>query len=336
MLKFKVLAGILVTVMAGAAIWWFVTARAHEALVEAWFENRREAGWQAEAGISVAGFPNRLDVTLTDLALADPQSGWAWSAPQVEIDQIIYDPTFYVMTWPAEQIVAAPGARAVLRSGRMQASFRAQRSTSLGLERVSVDIENAALAADAGWTAGAEKLSAHVLAAPDAGPENAYQFRLDGVRLRMPDFLRATLDPAGALPAALETLTLDGRAALDKPLDRFALEGEKPDILAFSLNEARAEWGPLKLLVSGATKADAAGYAEGEFDIAATNWREMLDAAVAAGGVPAGLADTLRSGLGFLAGLGGDPDQLDVTLTLSGGLARIGPVPVGAAPRMVD
>lgn len=336
MLKFKVLAGVLVTLMVGAGVWWMLTARAHEQAVEAWLENRRQAGWQADAAVSIAGFPNRLDVTLADLALADPRSGWAWSAPQVEIDQVIYDPTFYVVTWPEEQSVAAPGARATLRSERMAASFRAQRTLSLGLERVSVDIQNAALAAEAGWTAGAARLNAHILAAPDAGPENAYQFRLDGLRIRMPDFLRATLDPAGTLPPSIETLVLDGRAALDKPLDRHALEGPKPDILALSLNQGLAEWGALKLDVKGSARADSEGYAEGEFAISATNWRAMLDASVAAGAMPASVADTLKQGLDFLARLSGDRDRLDVTLVLADGLARIGPIPIGAAPKMVE
>lgn len=336
MLKYKLLAGLIVTVLVGGAVSWMIAARAHENAIAGWLEERRQAGWQAEAEISVAGFPNRLDVTLRNLALADPQSGWAWSAPRVEIDQVIYDPTFYVVTWPAEQRLAAPGARAVLRAEKMVASFRAERSSTLGLVRTSFDLQRAALSAEAGWTAGADRLNAHLRAAPDAGPENTYQFRLDGVRLRLPDFVRALLDPAGALPPAIETLALDGHAALDRPLDRFALEGPKPDILSLSLSEGVAEWGALRLDVSGSMKADAAGYAEGEFDISATNWREMLDAATAAGALAPGFGETLKAGLGFIAKLGGDGDKLDVTLVLSGGHARIGPVPIGAAPRLVD
>lgn len=313
-----------------------LAARTHENAVAGWLEERREQGWLAEADVSIAGFPNRLDVTLRDLALADPESGWAWSAPRVEIDQVIYDPTFYVVTWPPEQRLAAPGARAVLRSEKMAASFRAERSAALGLVRASLDIQRAALSAEAGWTAGADRLNTHLRAAPEAGPENTYQFRLDGVRLRLPDFLRELVDPAGALPPAIETLAFDGHAALDRPLDRRALEGPKPDILSFSLNDGIAEWGALRLAVTGSMKADREGYGEGEFEISATNWRAMLDAATNAGALAPGFGETLKAGLGFIARLGGDGDRLDVTLVLSGGQARIGPVPIGAAPRLAD
>lgn len=336
MLKFKLLAGLIITVIVGAAVWWLMAARAQETALETWLQQRRDAGWQAEADISILGFPNRLDIKLTDIALADPSSGWAWSAPWLEIAQVIYDPTFFVANWPAEQRLAAPGARAILRAEKMEGSLKAGTRTTLPLRRASFDIQKAALAADAGWTAGVDRLGLHVREAPEAGPPNAYEFRADILRLRLPDFIRAQLDPAGALPPAIETATFDGRAAFDRPLDRFAIEGPKPGLTALSLSEAVAEWGALRLVVSGSMKADAEGYAEGEFDIAADNWREMLDAAVAAGAMSLAFAETLKTGLGFVARLSGDGDRLDVGLVFANGLTRIGPIPVGRAPRLLQ
>lgn len=336
MRRMKLLAGLIVLVMVAGAGWWWMAAQAHEAAIRAWLDGRRAAGWQAEAAVSIAGFPNRLDLTFEAVALADPASGWAWEAPRFEIDSVIWDPTFYVAAWPPEQRVAAPGARATVRSESMRASFRAFRETTLPLERASFDALRPSVEAEAGWTAGAERLGLHIRAAPGAGPANAYEFRADAVRLRLPDFLRVRLDPAGALPPAMEIASAEGRVAFDRPLDRFALEGRKPGATHLTLKEARAEWGGLRLLVSGAAEADAEGYAEGEFDIRAENWSAMLDAAEAAGAVTPGFAETLRAGLGFLARLGGDGTSLDVALVFSGGRARIGPVPVGAAPRMIS
>lgn len=334
-MKFKLLAGAIVAVILGLVIWWFIAARAQEAAMEAWFADRRAAGWQAEAAdISVIGFPNRLDMTLTEPAFSDPESGWAWSAPRFDIAQVIYDPTFFVAFWPQEQRIAAPGARATLRTEVMEASLRTEKHTDLALLRVSLDIQRAALVADAGWTAGADRLSAHLRAAPEAGPENAYEMRAEALRLRLPDHIRSVLDPAGALPPAIENVVIETRAALDRPLDRHALEGPKPNIAQFSLKTLNAEWGALRLAVSGAAKADADGYADGEFDIEATNWKAMLDAAVEAGALDRTLAETLKTGLGFVARFSGSKDTLNVPLIFSGGLARIGPVPVGRAPRL--
>lgn len=335
MRKLKLLAGLIVSVMVIASVWWLLLARSQEAALEVWFADRRAAGWQAEAGIAVRGFPSRLDMTLTEPALADPSSGWAWSAPVLEIAQVAYEPTFFVVSWPAEQRLAAPGARATLRTEEMRASLKAGAAGALPLERASLDVNRAALAAEAGWTAGAERLTLHLRAAPEAGPPNAYEFRADALRLRLPDFMRAALDPAGALPPALEAAAFEGRAALDRPLDRFALDSGPPQIAQLSLREARAEWGALRLSVTGAMKADAEGFAEGEFDVSAENWREMLDAAVAAGALDPTFAETLKAGLGFIARLSGAGERLDVTLVFEGGRARIGPVPLGPAPLLI-
>ncbi|PIP98224.1 MAG: hypothetical protein COW75_00955, partial [Rhodobacterales bacterium CG18_big_fil_WC_8_21_14_2_50_71_9] len=44
--------------------------------------------------------------------------------------------------------------------------------------------------------------------------------------------LRDLIDPAGALPDLAQALRLDARLALDRPLDRFAVEDAAPQITA--------------------------------------------------------------------------------------------------------
>lgn len=51
MSKLKLLAGVLVLIMAGITAWWFIAASAEKAAITSWLENRRAAGWQAEAEI---------------------------------------------------------------------------------------------------------------------------------------------------------------------------------------------------------------------------------------------------------------------------------------------
>ena len=336
-MKLKILAGLLFLTPFVLAAWWWVGATAQQNALEGWLAERRGAGWQAEAAaIDVNGFPNRLDATLRAPRLADPQSGWSWSADRLDIRQVIYDPTFFVVEWPSEQRIAAPGAPATLRTDVMEMSAKVSGEGAMSLTRASFDAVRGAVAADAGWTAGADRLTAHIRVAPDAGPANAYEFRVDALRLRLPDFIRRLADPADALPAALETVAAEGRAALDRPLDRFAFEGRKPQLTALTLKEARAEWGGLALEMTGAVQADDEGYAEGEIDVSARNWKAMIEAAVAASAIGEGFAETLIAGLGFVARLGGDAERLDVALTFSGGYARLGPVPVGPAPRLLD
>lgn len=336
-MKLKILGGVIILGIVVWIGWWWIAATAQKEALNAWLADRRAAGWQAEAtGIAVNGFPNRLDTTLTRPALSDPRSGWAWEAPFLLIHQIVYDPTFFRVVWPHTQTIAAPGAAATLTSEVMQASLALSQSDRLLVERASFELRAASLDGVDGWRAAAKSWVHHIRLAPDAGPDNAYEFRADGDGVIPPDFWRDMIDPAGTLPKAIESIAMEGRVAFDRPLDRFALESAKPQITALTLKEARATWGGLSLDLTGAIRADREGYADGEVQVTARQWREMVNAAVAGGILSANAGDAVVSGLGLLARLSGDKDEITAPLTFSGGFTRIGPIPIGAAPLMVN
>ncbi|MEM7271148.1 MAG: DUF2125 domain-containing protein, partial [Pseudomonadota bacterium] len=255
-MRFKIILSLLTIAVIGWGVWWWIASSAQKAGLEGWLDARRADGWQAEAlSVDVAGFPNRLDARLSGLRLADPVSGWAWEAPFFDIYQIVYNPSEVIAVWPPEQRIAAPGARATVRSEVMRASAKFALAETLAVERNSVEITNGAVAADAGWTAGVSRYNHHIRLAPEAGPENAYEFIASAENLRPPDYLRSRIDPAGALPPSIELIKLEGKAAFDRPLDRFALEGAKPQVTALSLKPSEAKWGELALTLSGAIKA---------------------------------------------------------------------------------
>lgn len=335
-MKFKALIVLLIVAAAGWFAWWWIAAEAQKTALNAWMDERRDAGWQAEAAaIDVAGFPNRVDAELTEVALADPISGWAWNAPRLAIYQILYKPTEAIIVWPEEQRIAAPGARATVRSESMRASFAFKASEALTLERNSLEIRNGAVAADAGWTAGVDYYNHHLRPSTGDLGVNAYEFVAEATKLRLPEFIRRVIDPSRSLPPAIDTIKIEGAAAFDTPLDRYAFEREKPQLTALTLLPSSGAWGDLALRMSGEIKADASGFAEGSFDVSAKNWEAMLDAAVASGAINKSLSDALKLGLGFVARLSGGRNTLDVALTFEGGFTKIGPVPLGPAPILV-
>ena len=73
--------------------------------------------------------------------------------------------------------------------------------------------------------------------------------------------------------------------------------------------------------------------AAGEIAIRAENWPEMLAMAERAGLITEGARRTAEGALGFLAGLSGRRENLDVTLRLEDGFLFLGPLPVGEGPR---
>ncbi|WP_439117971.1 DUF2125 domain-containing protein, partial [Nereida ignava] len=75
--------------LAAAVLWagyWFVGSTAAERGAKAWFADRSAQGWVADYdSIETRGFPSRFDTTINALELADPRTGWAWSAPFFQV-----------------------------------------------------------------------------------------------------------------------------------------------------------------------------------------------------------------------------------------------------------
>jgi hypothetical protein len=337
MLKWRLLIGAVVLAAAGWSAWWFVGAAAHDRALNGWLADRRAEGWQAEvADLTTQGFPNRFDTRLTDLQLADPEVGWAWRAPFVDIMMLSYQPNAAVVALPPEQTLAAPGARAKLTSELLRGSIRFVPGLSLALSRLSVEGRGLALEG-ADWRAGAATLAAHVReAAAGSGPENGYDIYFEAGEVALPNGVRDRLDPSGGLPEVAQLLRIDAKAAFDRPLDRYAVEDAPPRPTAISLTSLDAAWGGLALKASGRVRADAEGYADGQLDVRAENWREMLRLAVASGAMDRDMAGLIEQGLGLLAALSGDGDAIEAPVRFSGGRAWIGPIPVGRAPRMLQ
>lgn len=335
-MKWRILGLAVAAAALGWSAWWYVGASARDAAIADWMADRRAEGWQAEvAAIDTAGFPNRFDTTLRAPALADPAEGWAWSAPFLQLLTLSYQPNAVVAAFPPTQTIAVPGAAMTLQSERLRASLRLTPGLSLRLARASVVGEG--LRADAGgWRATAARVETHLRAAARAdAPADAYDAFFAFEALALPDGLRRRIDPAGRLPATAESLRIDAELALDRPLDRFALEQAPPQARAIVLRSAEARWGPLGLRATGTLRADAQGYAEGALDLTAENWRQMLRAAAQAGAISEDLARLVEGGLGFVAALSGDGETLSAPLSFSDGRARIGPVTLGRAPRLI-
>lgn len=331
----RLVLALVVAAMAWSA-WWVVGSRLKGAALSGWLDERRAAGWQAEAGaISTGGFPVRFETRIDRLLLANPRAGWAWETPFLDIAMAAWQPNAAAVALPPEQVVAVPGARADVASRLMRASLHFRPGPSLEVAELSAETEDLAVDAQHGWQAGADRLAARVEALPqEAGPPNAYGVSLEADRVRLPPALREVVDPTGVLDPVADRLAVDARLALTAPLDRRAVEQTPPGIERLSLRLAELRWGALALRVSGALSADSAGLAEGDLELRAENWRQVLEAMVRAGLIGRDVADALGFALGFMARERGGVSVIEVPVRFGGGAMRIGPIVVGDAPRL--
>ncbi|GIX12568.1 MAG: hypothetical protein KatS3mg118_0527 [Paracoccaceae bacterium] len=332
----RVLIAVILAAVLGWSGWWWFAAQARQRAIAGWLEERREAGWVAEASaISVAGFPGRFDLGLEGLALADPDAGWAWDAPSLQILSLAYRPGHVIVIWPERQRLSVPGETATLAVERMRGSVVFVPGSALEPERAVIEIYAPAATGSGGWTASAARMRiATRRLADDTAPGHAQELFVEAESVLLPEPLRRRIDPLGALGEAVPLMRLDVALGFDAPWDRHAVEGRKPALIALSLRDLAAEWGELRLEARGRLHAGPDGLALGRIDLVARGWREMLRRAVAAGVIQPWLADALEAGLGVAAFMSGDAGTLRVPLVFEDGSMMLGPVPIGPAPRL--
>ncbi len=323
-------------VLIAAAAWsayWFVGSTAKERALLAWLDDRQAAGWIATTEtMKVTGFPNRFDTKITGLELADPSQGWAWSAPNFEIHALSYKPNHIIAIWPHEQSWSTPNGTTKITSQDMRGSVKFVPSTALVLDETTIDIKGLQLKGP-DWSAGLE--SAIFATRQSAAGENAHDLAFSAKNLAMPPFWQAIVNRAGNLPTVFSDAEIETTMFFDRPWDRFALETHRPLLTSFDLTKLRLLWGELQLDAKGNIKIDAQGYFVGELQLRVKNWQDILQMYVDSGALSVGNADLIRSGLNVVAMLSGDPRTLNAPLTFADGEARIGPVWIGSAPRLV-
>ena len=321
---------------AGWSIWWFLGAKGQEAGIDAWLENQRERGWQAEASaVEVTGFPLSFNMVASEVRLADPKAGWSWSAPGLTADSKAFKPTRIALTWPGKQTLAVPGERIGIAASSMTSLMDLWPGPSMELRETSGEIENLTISAQSGWKASAKHVDSRIAERPeDLAPPNSYDLRLKAQAVKLPKQLISRIDPTGWLKPSVDAVTVLGHAAFDQPLDRNVVEQGRLWMRAATIREAGFEWGDMRLVVKGSFVVDDDGFPHGEIEIEAREWRQMVRLAVSSGLIDRSNARTITRAVEFVTALAGSGDDLALPLGLSAGKLRIGPFAIAAAPRL--
>ncbi|WP_374428879.1 DUF2125 domain-containing protein [Tabrizicola sp.] len=335
---------LLFLMIAVTALWsgyWFVGSNAVREGVVTWFADATRQGITAEnAGVTVAGFPNRFDLTIDEPRLADPVSGAGWQAPFVQVFAMTWKPWHVIAALPPEQVVTLPDQVVTVGSDGLMASARAKPSTDLPLAEVRTAGPSLSLASDAGWTLGLGEFTVGLRADEALGPAG-YEFGFDLAPLTPdPGFLAAVKAvsipdlPASDLPEVVEALWGSVYLTFSAPLDRHAGKA-RPHLRRVEINQFNLSWGELAASASGVVEADGNGYAAGRVTIDVTNWDRLPAVLVAAGVVQPEMAPTIVRGMQALAAQSPDMKVLSLSLVLEDGRMSFGPFPLGPAPLMV-
>jgi hypothetical protein len=339
---------LLFLLLLGTGLWsgyWFVGSDQIRKGVEAGFTDAAAQGLVSEkTGLTVAGFPNRWDVTLDGLRLADPRSEVAWEAPFIQVFAMTWKPWHIIAAFPPDQKVTIPGQEIDIASDGLKASFRARPATDLPLAAIILEA-NRLTATSSGWTAGAGRsvisLSADEEVTGAGDVPNTYLFAVDLAGVTPdPAFLAAVKAvtipdlPPSDLPDSIDSLRTGVYLTFTAPLDRHAGK-TKPLLTRIDISQFAFTWGPLSATAKGQVQADDQGFAAGEITVEVTNWNRLPALLVAAKAITPEAAPTVARGMQVLAAQSPDLSVLTLKLTLAEGRMSFGPFPLGPAPLMV-
>ena len=328
---------LIVWILGVAAVWmgmWAAGSVFYERALLGWIEARRAEGWAADvAQLEVAGFPNRFDTTLTEVRMADPSTGVAWSAPFVQFLSLAYKPHQVIAVLPEAHAFSTPLQTMTFSHDRARASLFLEPSTSLPLERSVLVVEALDVSSTLGWRV--TLAEGRFAAEKAAATENGYRIgaQLDG--LVPSSGARTLLDPAGVLPDQVETMRLDATLKFTGPWDRSAIEVARPQVTEIDLDDLSARWGDVTFRAAGDLAVDDGGVPTGRITIKAVEWRRLLDMAIGTGILADTFRPALERALELMASLEGPPNTLDAPLTFENGFVSFGPIPLGPAPRIV-
>lgn len=326
--------GLLIVVLALGTLYsgyWVLGSIGLQKAAEGWFASQATSGMEAtNSGLEVDGFPSRFDLTVTDLHLADPVTGFAWDAAFAQVFSMTWKPWHVIAALPNTQKFTTPDAEILLASTTLMGSLKVVPGSALALDAVIVEGADLSATSTLGWVVKAAR--AQLSTRQDATLANGHEVNVTVTGL-VPDpvVMVGTAD----LPAVIESAQIDVVMGFSAPIDRFAGE-TRPQLKALTVKQGLVRWGDVELTLQGALVADEGGLAEGRIDLTLINWRRILAPAVAMGLIKAEVAPTVENMMALMAQQSGDAAVLELALVMKAGWMSLGPLPLGPAPRMIS
>lgn len=320
---------VMIVLLAGAwsAYWFYASAQKRTAL-ENWFTEKQEEGWDASyEDLSIMGFPNRVDATLNEVRVANQDGSINWQAPFLQLLSLVYNPSHVIVIWPQNQTLVTPYTTIALRQEDLRASVVFDGDNASSLNRFSLVGEKMEARTDRGsWEAAEFLLAAERL----TGATSDYRVGLTTKDMSV----SLPLPGAGALPNQIEALTLDTNVSFEHAWDANSFLFDRPKPTKLEIVSADVTWGAMDLQASGTLALDETGTPEGSIDFSLNNWEELIGDIANSGAMSHQQAQSMMMMISMIASSTGDPRSFDGTLTISGGMMRLGQLPIGPAPRI--
>ena len=317
----KWLTGIAAVVALAWSGWWVIGSRALDRALGEGIEAARAQGWRIDYDdLSVAGFPNRFDTTVTAPHVTTPGGAVDWTAPFVQVFALAYRPNHLIAVAPHEMAFQVPGAVVEITDGDLRGSLVTTSATDPVLDRSTVTAEGLRIAVADLWA----EIGTGRFATRTVGDATRHEVGLSLSDIALSPAARAALDPGERLAQRIDGVEVDVVASLTEAVGA----GRDPRPTALDVRRFEVTWGETRATLAGALDIGPDGLPGGDLVLTLEGWEPLLEAAAAGGLIPAGQARLLAAGIGGLA----DGGVAEVPVTVAEGRIGVLGLPLGTVP----
>ena len=245
----RVLIGVVATAVLLWSGYWFYGRSVNRTAVESLIADLRAQGVDAShEGISIRGFPNRFDTTISAPLIADQERRLSWQAPFLQLLALSYQPYRFVIVWPERQRIETPGETIDIVSEDMRASLSLHYDGEPQLGTFIVEAGETRMSGSSGWTGRFSDILAAVRRRE--GTASSYE-----IAVRFRRHPGAATPPANAVAAALvgDLTSIDAEltAVLDRPIAASSCKNRGIQFRSVDISSASVRWRHSSLRLSG-------------------------------------------------------------------------------------
>lgn len=323
------LLGLLIVVWSAAWVWARgETARRIDAYQAAWDSAGYRLTWKDRR---IGGYPFRMDVTLTDVAVREP-AGWALEAPRIEGEAFMHALTHWIVAAPAGITFVRPLGGPVAVKGeliRASVSHFENRPPNFDVEGVKLTFAPAPGAQPFALVSAA-RAEFHLRQGPN--DEGGVFVMLEGGRARSGGLLARL---AGDKPIAMQWKSTFSKASAfsganwPQAVRAWTAAGGKLSVRNAGLTAGE----PIAGVSGGTISVEPDGRASGGLTLTLTHPGRAFDALAAEAIIDPGVAQSANDVARARQGPG---DTAQAELGFQAGRTTFGPVSLGPAPKVYD
>ena len=327
----KALIAIVLTLALGWSGYWFVGSR--YIVSEAEERLRIEPALDVRySDISVRGFPNRFDVTFSDLEVADLQSGFRWEAQFFQVLALSYDWTHLIAVFPPTQSISIGTEKFTIASSGMRASVETEIFPEIEPERITFESGRARIL-NSNRVVASISDSIFAVQRQEAEPD---VYRI-GISVPMAELVETKAGGSASssnFRLAVTNLLGDLRVGFGAPPRIDELDRLESRISEISVDRLGANLNGIGVAAGGGLEIAASGHPVGELTLEVESEQAILNLAIASGFMSRLQADLFLLASPLLSKRGSKAGAIRIPIQYKEGLTFLQGTRIGPAWRL--